>query len=249
MRSMRINIRSMIELALFNGYIPIKNNPMWLIAFALSPVSYIFLLAMIGRYEMIQYGFVGGLVMTMAASSYGLIGDIMWYRVNLKLQDFFTTTPASSYVYVLGLSLSAYIWALPSFTGFIAIGYIIGVLKDLLVLLVIIALTTLLWINTSATSFLISTLLRSEKYVWPLASALGLVLSVFPPVYYPVYLLPRDTWFIALTPPTASTALLIEVYSGIVRVDKIYVAFSILNLLIQTLLFALLFVKRSRVSE
>ncbi|MEM0044010.1 MAG: ABC transporter permease [Sulfolobales archaeon] len=249
MRSMGVRFRSIITLAIFNGYIPMRNNISWVVAFALSPISYIFLLVMIGRYEMISYGFVGGLVMAMSASSYGLIGDIIWYRINLKLQDLFLATPAPSWAYILGLSLSAYVWASPSLAGFILIGYVIGVLRDITILGIIIALTTVLWINTASTAFLLSTFIRSEKYVWPLSSILGLVLSVFPPVYYPLTILPKEIWFVALTPPTASTAFLIEVYTGMISVDLIYVVYAVLNLMLQTIVFALLFIRRSKIIE
>jgi ABC-type multidrug transport system permease subunit len=97
MRVMR-SLRSMIRLAIFNGYIPMRNNPLWVVSSFLSPFSF-------------------------------------------------------------------------------------------------------LWITVSFMVFLISTYIKSERLVWPLASILGLGLSVFPPVYYPVTILPEPVRWIAIIPP------------------------------------------------
>jgi len=105
MRVMR-SLRSMIRLAIFNGYIPMRNNPLWVVSSFLSPFSF-------------------------------------------------------------------------------------------------------LWITVSFMVFLISTYIKSERLVWPLPSILGLGLSVFPPVYYPVTILPEPVRWIAIIPPTASASLLL----------------------------------------
>jgi len=97
MRVMR-SLRSMIRLAIFNGYIPMRNNPLWVVSSFLSPFSF-------------------------------------------------------------------------------------------------------LWITVSFMVFLISTYIKSERLVWPLASILGLGLSIFPPVYYPVTILPEPVRWIAIIPP------------------------------------------------
>ncbi|NAZ13418.1 MAG: hypothetical protein GU359_04615 [Desulfurococcales archaeon] len=246
MRRLIRELRAITVLGLFNGYIPVKNNPLWIISFTLGPVSYLFLLYMIGRENIVEYAFIGGLVLSMSASAYGLLGDIIWYRNSLKIQDMFIVTPNSIYTYALGIALSSYIWALPSLAIFIIIGFLMSILRNIYVLGVIIGLTTILWINTALFTLYISRFIRSEKYVWPLVSIISLGLSVFPPVYYPVTILPRDMWMIALIPPTASSALLIESFSGMIDVENFYILYSIFNLAVQTMALAILH-KRSLV--
>lgn len=245
LRKLLSELRSVVALGVFNGFIPIKNNPVWFISFTLGPVSYIFLLYIIGREEAVPFAFVGGLIMTMAASGYGLIADIIWYRFNLKLQDMFISTPRASWAYVLGLALSAYIWALPSLVFFVVIGSLLGILRDLFVIGLIALLTIVLWINTSMFSFLLSTFLRTEKHVWPLATILGLGLSVFPPVYYPATLIPGELRFIALIPSTASSALILETSMNMIKIESMYLEFAVANIVLQTLLLAYLFKLRS----
>jgi ABC-type multidrug transport system permease subunit len=145
MRVMR-SLRSMIRLAIFNGYIPMRNNPLWVVSSFLSPFSF-------------------------------------------------------------------------------------------------------LWITVSFMVFLISTYIKSERLVWPLASILGLGLSVFPPVYYPVTILPEPVRWIAIIPSTASAFLLLQVYSGVLHVDHIYVCASIANLSIQMVISMIAFTIRVKSSS
>jgi ABC-2 type transport system permease protein len=248
MRVMR-SLRSMIRLAIFNGYIPMRNNPLWVVSSFLSPFSFFFLLLVIGRQEAINYALIGGVVLSMSSSTFGLLGDIIWYRSSLKLQEMFIATPTPYWSYILGLALSAYIWGSPSIAGFILLLYIYGLIKDLYGLIYIVFLTASLWITVSFMVFLISTYIKSERLVWPLASILGLGLSVFPPVYYPVTILPEPVRWIAIIPPTASASLLLQVYSGVLHVDHIYVYASIANLSIQMVISMIAFTIRVKSSS
>lgn len=245
MRAMK-SLRSLLWLSIFNGYIPMRNNPLWVISSFLSPFSFLFLVMVIGRQEAINYALVGGLILSMSSSTFGLLGDIIWYRSSLKLQEMFLATPTPYWAYVLGLALSAYIWGSPSIAGFILLLYIFGVLRDPVGLVFILALTAALWITISFIVFLISTYIKTERLVWPLASILGLGLSVFPPVYYPATLLPEPIRVIGIIPPTASASLLLQVYAGIVSIDPIYIYGAIANLAAQTVLCILAFALRLR---
>ncbi|HWQ16892.1 MAG TPA: ABC transporter permease [Sulfolobales archaeon] len=235
MVSMR-SLRSLLWLSIFNGYIPMRNNPLWVVSSFLSPFSFFFLILIIGRHDAINYALIGGLVLSMASSTFGLLGDIVWYRSSLKLQEMFLATPTPYWAYVLGLALSAYIWGSPSIAGFILLLYIFGLLKDILAFIFIVTLTAALWITVSFMVFLISTYIRTERLVWPLASILGLGLSVFPPVYYPVTMLPEPLRILGIMPPTASASLLLQAYSGVISIDPIYIYIAIANLTAQTLL-------------
>jgi ABC-2 type transport system permease protein len=240
------SLRSMIYLAVFNGYIPMRNNPLWVISSFLSPFSFFFLVLVIGRQEAISYALIGGIVLSMASSTFGLLGDIIWYRSSLKLQEMFLATPTPYWSYILGLALSAYIWGSPSIAGFLLLLYIYGLVRDLLGLVYLLLLTASLWITVSFMVFLISTYIRTERLVWPLASILGLGLSVFPPVYYPITLLPEWVRWIAILPPTASASLLLQVYSGVLHIDHIYVYVSVANLAAQMIISLAAFSMRIR---
>lgn len=237
MRGLRFSrsVRSMVVMALFNGYTPMRSNPLWAVSSFLSPFSFFFLVLVIGRGESVAYALIGGLVLSMSSSTFGLLGDIVWYRSSLKIQDMMLATPAPRWAYVLGLSLSAYVWGSPSIAGFTILLGLHGILRDPVQVLGILGLTAVLWIVISPAVFLVSARIRNERFVWPLASILGLGLSVFPPVYYPVDLLPSWLWPAALLPPTASTALLIQEICGVAPgIPQAYVEYSIAVLALQT---------------
>jgi len=229
-------LRSLAHLAVFNGYIPMRNNPLWILSSFLSPFSFFFLVLVIGREEAIGYALIGGVVLSMSSSTFGLLGDIVWYRSSLRLQEMFLATPTPYWAYVLGLALSAYIWGSPSIAGFIALLYIYGVVRDLYGLAYILILTAALWITVSFIVFLISTYIKTERLVWPIASILGLGLSVFPPVYYPITMLPEWVRPIAIAPPTASASLLLQAHSGILQVESQYIYGAIANLAAQMII-------------
>jgi len=240
------SLRSLASLAVFNGYIPMRNNPLWILSSFLSPFSFFFLVLVIGRQEAINYALIGGVVLSMSSSTFGLLGDIVWYRSSLRLQEMFLATPTPYWAYVLGLALSAYIWGSPSIAGFIALLYIYRVVKDLYGLAYILILTAALWITVSFIVFLISTYIKTERLVWPIASILGLGLSVFPPVYYPITMLPEWVRPIAIAPPTASASLLLQAHSGILQVESQYIYGAIANLAAQMIISIAAFTLRVR---
>lgn len=240
------SLRSLLYLAIFNGYIPMRSNPLWVISSFLSPFSFFFLVLVVGRQEAVGYALIGGVVLSMSASTFGLLGDIIWYRSSLKIQEMFLATPTPYWAYILGLALSAYIWGSPSIAGFMILLTAYGIIRDPLGAIYILALTAMLWITISFIVFLISTYIRSERLVWPLASILGLALSIFPPVYYPVTLLPEWIRPLAIIPPTASASLLIQAYSGAISIEASYIYASIANLTAQTVISIALFALRVR---
>lgn len=240
------SLRSLLYLAIFNGYIPMRHNPLWVISSFLSPFSFFFLVLVIGRQEAIGYALIGGVVLSMSASTFGLLGDIIWYRSSLKIQEMFLATQTPYWAYILGLALSAYIWGSPSIAGFIVLLIAYGIIRDPLGLIYILSLTAMLWITISFIVFLISTYIRSERLVWPLASILGLALSIFPPVYYPITLLPEWIRPLAIIPPTSSASLLIQAYSGAISIEVPYIYASIANLAAQTIICIIAFALRVR---
>ncbi len=241
--------RSMAAMALMNGYIPVRRSLLWIIESILTPLSFVFLILIIGRSEAIPHALIGALVMAMTTSSTGLIGDILWFRNNLKIQSMIAASPMHPASYILGLSLSAYIYGFPAIAGFIALSYLLGVARDLWFIAVAIATLTILWITTSTISFLVATLIKTERLAWPLSSIMGVALSIFPPVYYPLEITPPELRYYLLIPITASTAELMRSLTGLSSLGGEYVAFILGNIAIQVAVSLILLAKKFRWRE
>ena len=109
-------IRDALVIAWINGWIAATRGWIWVIGGSVSPVSFLVVLAIYGGAEGLKWGLVGGFIWTIASNGIGLIGDATYYRLGIKYQSMLAAAPVSPVGYALGLALSAFVFALPTFT-------------------------------------------------------------------------------------------------------------------------------------
>ncbi|MDP7983050.1 MAG: hypothetical protein RAK18_07715, partial [Conexivisphaerales archaeon] len=94
--------------------------------------------------------------------------------------------------------------------------------------------------------FSLSLIFRDLKEVWSTTSILVFAISVLPPVYYPLTILPRYVGYLSLVSPTASAAALLQESMGLVDLGAGIRALSAALLVAEAVIFfAVTALKRS----
>jgi ABC-2 type transport system permease protein len=207
-------LRASIAFAWLNGIVAARRNPLWVISYIIAPLSFLVLIRVFAKESMIGYGLVGGLLMTIVSNGIGLMGDTVFYKNTIKLQDMMVASPLNPLSYLTGFVLSGLFFAIPGLTIFwiLMIYYGLLTLGNALVLTIISLLTL---VPMAGIGFITAGLVKEERFVWPLSGILTFLLTVLPPVYYPSTLLPEKLAVAALLLPTCAGAALFHKYTGL----------------------------------
>ena len=197
-------LRASGRICYFNGLLPLGRSPMLVVAVFLTPFSFLFFLFIIGQSihsNLFQFGIVGGVLFTALFTGNGMLNDCAYLRLERQLQQVFVASPVSSVAYVLGMALSELAFALPALVLFFAILAVVHPVGALaFATLVLIVLLT--WLLAATLGFLISTLFRQLREIWPIGNVVFSTLSILPPLFYPIAALPAGARWIAFLAPS-----------------------------------------------
>ncbi len=205
----RHRLRSLGTLVYLNGLIPIRTQPLYLVNLLASPLSFLFFLTVVSHGALIRYGIVGGMVLTMLSAGTGLQSDLTHYRHDLKLQDIVVASPVEAPIYTLGMALSELVFSIPGLAVFLALFVADGLATPLSVV-VLFGVLLLVWGFATALAFTLATYFQDVRETFMFSPLISLVLTVLPPVYYPLYYLPGWAQIAARFSPTTYAAALVQ---------------------------------------
>ncbi len=207
--SERNRLRSLGTLVQLNGLIPIRTQPLYLINLVASPLSFLFFIWIVSRGADLAYGIVGGMVLTMLSVGTGLQSDLTHYRHDLKFQDVVVASPVEAPVYVAGLAVSELVYSLPALAVF-AVLFVYYGFATATSAAVLTGAMLLVWSFATAFAFTLSTYFQDVRETWMFSPIFSLVLTVLPPVYYPISYLPGWAQTAARFSPTTYAAELVQ---------------------------------------
>jgi ABC-2 type transport system permease protein len=207
--SERHRLRSLGTLVQLNGLIPIRTQPLYLVNLLASPLSFLFFIDVISHGALIAYGITGGLVLTMLSAGTGLQSDLTHYRHDLKFQDVVVASPVEAPVYVLGMALSELVYSLPGIAVFVAL-FVARGLATLESAVVVGGVLLLVWGFATALAFTLATYFEDVRETFMFSPLISLLLTVLPPVYYPLSYLPGWAQVVARFSPTTYAANLVQ---------------------------------------
>ncbi len=210
----RHRLRSLFTLVLLNGVIPIRTQPLYLVNLLASPLSFLFFLTVVSHGALLRWGITGGLILTMLSAGTGLQSDLTHYRHDLKLQDVVVASPVEAPVYVAGMALSELVYSLPGLGVFVALFVLDGLATPTSVP-VVLGVLLLVWGFATALAFTLATYFQDVRETFMFSPLISLVLTVLPPVYYPLAYLPRWAQLAARFSPTTYAAQLVQGSTGL----------------------------------
>ncbi|MHB8561326.1 MAG: ABC transporter permease [Thermoplasmataceae archaeon] len=209
MRTMKNKIKTLLYMLHINGNIYLLRNKFALPAVTLSPLSFIFFIYIFGGVKAIQYGAMGGLIYIIVNSTFFALSDIASYKTNNLFQDMIIASPIPLWAYLIGIGLGDIVYVIPAIAVFmILLVYITSI--SLFQILLIIVVLLMLWVFLLSICYHIAQKIEKNKDIWPILSLLSVVLSIFPPIFYPYTILPFNLQMLALLAPTTSAAYTIH---------------------------------------
>ncbi|HEY6239064.1 MAG TPA: ABC transporter permease [Thermoplasmata archaeon] len=206
--------RAVVRLCYFNGIIPLWRSPLLIAAVFLTPFSFLFFLKVIAPAAAFPFGVVGGILFTVLFSGNGMLNDCAYLRLERQLQQVFVASPVRSFSYVLGMALSELAFTLP------ALALFLGILAAILPIswggfLLLLGVVLLTWLMATTLGFLISTMFRQLREIWPIGTLTFSTLAILPPIFYPANVIPAQYQWVAFLAPTTFAAQLADRAAGL----------------------------------
>ena len=225
----RHRLRSLLTLVQLNGIIPIRTQPLYVLNLLASPLSFLFFIYIVSRGALLEYGVLGGMILTMLSVGTSLQSDLTHYRHDLKFQDVVVASPVEAPVYVAGMALSEFVYSLPAVAVFAVIFVLEGWANPYTVA-VLVGVVVLVWAFASALAFTLATYFQDVRETFLFSPLISLGLTVIPPVYYPLSDLPGWAQTAALFSPTTYAAELVQGSVGLISlpVDLVVRAWIVL---------------------
>jgi len=202
-------LRTIGALSYYIGILPMLRIPTLLPFVFSTPFTILFILFVTGRGETIVYGIAGAITMTVSQQGLFLGADLTNLRIEHKFQSIVVASPVSSLTYMFSVATSELAFAVPAIAVLmVIIPYFTSRVTSLTVL-ELIAVILLTWITTSAIGFFLSTYVLNTRTAFLTVAFISIVLSVLPPVFYPVQIIPdRLRWLAEIVPTTHSSVLI-----------------------------------------
>ena len=242
--SLRTQARAAARICYFNGIIPLWRQPLLMGAVFLTPFSFLFFLYVIAQRAELPFGILGGVLFTVLFTGNGMLNDCAYLRLERQLQQVFVVSPVRPLAYVLGMALSELAFALPALLLFLAILASVHPFgAGALVLLT--GVIVLTWLMATSLGFLISTFFKQLREIWPIGTLVFSTLSVLPPLFYPIAVIPAGWRWAAFLAPSTFAGQLADFAVGLPPAGGFAPAvlgspwFDLAGLVGSTLLFAL----------
>jgi ABC-2 type transport system permease protein len=157
---------------------------------------------------------IGSLAYSMFLIGQRVLNEAAYIRIDHKLNELYHASPLTPESYFLGISAGILIAYLPTVLLLFGILEIIHPLA-LVTIGVLVLVLLAVWAFSSTIGYVISTLFRDMRTIWPYSSLLTNLFGIVPPVFYPLRLVPAVLQPVVLAMPTSAAAALVNWAEGI----------------------------------
>lgn len=204
----RKTVRSLWAIMYYLGFTPMVRNPLF-IAFVFStPFTLLFILFVASNGTALPYGLAGALTMTTTELGLFVGTDLATYKIQNRFQDMVVASPVSPLIYMFGVALSELIFGAPALL--ILFGLIAEQGATIAALVAALGVVVLLWVTTTSLGFFFSAYAPNSQNAFIINGFITTLLSVLPPVYYSVKVLPRFLAPVAEIIPTTEASSLFQ---------------------------------------
>lgn len=209
------NLRTVGSLCYYLGIVPMIRIPTLLPFVFATPFTILFILFVSGQSTAFAYGVSGAITMTVAQQGLFLGADLTNYKIEHKFQSVVVASPVSPFTYMFSVAASELAFAAPALAILLIIIWSRTPALGALTVLGVLAVAVMTWMTTSSIGFFLSTYVLNTRTAFLTVSFISIVLSVLPPVFYPIRLLPAQVRWLAELVPTTHASVLIQGLTGL----------------------------------
>jgi ABC-2 type transport system permease protein len=230
---------------LVNSLYAMVNYPVTLVNTLLAPLSILAVVTFASHGTLLPVAAEGALIMNMVGSGTAMQGDLSHLKNDMRLQDMVVSSPTGPGIYVAGMAISQIVYSLPTLV-LLAIFNILFVHLTAIGALILAADMATIFTFAVSLGFFLSTLSTDIVQSWAFAGILSPLLTTIPPIYYPISYIPLPYRYLAYISPTTYAAQIAQSQAGFAALSVLQTAVYWLILIIITLIFTFIAVKRSR---
>ncbi len=230
---------------LVNSLYAMVNYPVTLVNTLLAPLSILAVVTFASHGTLLPVAAEGALIMNMVGSGTAMQGDLSHLKNDMRLQDMVVSSPTGPGIYVAGMAISQIVYSLPTLV-LLAIFNILFVHLTAIGALILAADMATIFTFAVSLGFFLSTLSTDIVQSWAFAGILSPLLTTIPPIYYPISYIPFPYRYLAYISPTTYAAQIAQSQAGFAALSVLQTAVYWLILIIITLIFTFIAVKRSR---
>jgi ABC-2 type transport system permease protein len=184
----------------------------------LFPIGFLFFLGLIVRPQLQTQVLVGSMMMEMALLNVNVLAQTIGNDKRSKLWDLWVSLPVRPTVYVVSNALTLLPFSLLATVVTLGLGAVyFGIGLTPLVLVLIVPAFLVIWASILGIGFLIGVYGGSPRRINTIAQFVGIVMTFFAPIFYPLSALPTALQYVAgLWPLTWGELLLVDLIQGAV---------------------------------
>ncbi len=179
----------------------------------LTPGALLVFVAILAR-DLLPITVIGALVYSMFLIGQRVLNEAAYIRIDHKLNELYHASPLSPEAYFVGIAGGMLVAYLPPSLVLVAVLEILHPLSPL-GWLVLFASLLAVWAVSSTIGYVVSTLFKDMKTIWPYSALLTNAFGILPPVFYPLRLAPVEWRSVVLLLPTSAAAALVDGAAGL----------------------------------
>ena len=199
----------------------------------LTPGALIVFVAILAP-ELLPVTLVGALVYSMFLIGQRVLNEAAYVRIDHKLNELYHASPLSPEGYFVGIAGGMLVAYLPPSLVILGILQILHPL-DAAAGLALIACLLAVWAVSSTIGYVVSTLFKDMKTIWPYSALLTNLFGVLPPVFYRFGSVPVEWRTIVLWIPTSAAAVLVDAAAGLEPLSRTEAATAAIALTVEAL--------------
>jgi ABC-2 type transport system permease protein len=208
-------VRTIGSLSYYLGIVPMIRIPTLLPFVFATPFTILFILFVSGQPTLFAYGLSGAITMTVAQQGLFLGADLTNYKIEHKFQSIVVASPVSPFTYMFSVALSELTFAIPALAILLVILAYRTPGAGAVTMFGIVVVAILTWMTTSSIGFFLSTYVLNTRTAFLTVTFISIILSVLPPVFYPMQILPAQVRWLSELVPTTHASVLIQGLSGL----------------------------------
>ncbi|HEX9340635.1 MAG TPA: hypothetical protein VF992_05625 [Thermoplasmata archaeon] len=161
---------------------------------------------------------IGALVYSMFLIGQRVLNEAAYIRIDHKLNELYHASPLSPEGYFLGIAGGMLVAYLPPSLVLVVILEVLHPLSPAAGL-VLGACLIAVWAVSSTIGYVVSTLFKDMKTIWPYSALLTNLFGIVPPVFYPLGRVPIEWRSVVLVLPTSAAAVLVDAAAGLETVS------------------------------
>ena len=212
-RGIVARLRAILSISYYTGILVVIRSPGFIVFSSTTPFTVLFFLFVVGGGKYLPYGAIGAAISTLVSAGLFLGADATFNRVQFKYQDFCVASPLSAVDYMIGLSLGELTFVTPSLAVLIGLFAYLGLITWTFPIIIVVMI--LAWVSSSALGFFLSTFILQSRSAFSVTSLVSTLLTVLPPVFYPITIIPANLRILAYLVPTTHLSILMQSAFGL----------------------------------